>query len=106
MPLSDAALYLPISVETLDAVLDDDKPLAEAISGLPVAQVACLIVIQCLWTTAGKRAPTAEQMLAQVLENASERAKVHGPDAFTAQALAVLDRDRIRRGRELLCDHK
>jgi hypothetical protein len=106
MPITDAALYLPISIGTLDAILDEDEPLADAISGLSIAQVACLILIQCLWTTAGKRAPTAEQMLAQTIEIANTQAKQHGPDAFAAQALALLDRNKIRAGCELLCDHK
>jgi len=102
----DAVLYLPISIEMLDAVLDDDEPLEHALSNLQIPQIACLIVIQCLHTIAGKRAPTPERMLAETIEIGNRRAQQGGPHAFAAEALRVLDREKIRAGLDLLPDFK
>jgi hypothetical protein len=106
MPITDAVFYLPISNGMLEAVLDDVEPLERALSNLAIPQVACLVVVQCLPTLAGKQSPTPERMLAQTIQIGNAKALQEGPGAFVVEALRILDREKIRAGYELFADFK
>ena len=99
---TDATLYLPISNEILDAVLGGDEPLDKVVARLAVPQVACLIVIQSLHTTVGKRPPAPERMLEETIDIARRT----GAEAFSGEALRLLEREKIRSGCGLLCDFR
>lgn len=104
MPATEAALYLPISIGMLKAVLDEDEPLDRALSNLQVPQIACLIVIQYLPTIDGKRSP--ERMLADTIDIGERRSQQAGPQAFAKDAFQILEREKIVAGSERLSDFK
>lgn len=106
MPIADAVLYLPISIGMLEAILDDVAPLERVLSNLAIPQVACLVVVQCLPTLAGKPSPTPERILARTIQIWNAKALQEGPGACVAEALLILDRDKIRAGYELFADFK
>lgn len=99
-----ATLFLPISRAMLEAVLDDREPLGQALEKLSIPQIATLIVIQHLPTTVAKCSPSAERMLIDTIELGVLHAKRGHEQAFRAEALGILDRDRIRAGCEFLPD--
>lgn len=55
MLTTDAALYLPLSDQMLDTVLDDREPLEAVLTGLPVPQLAALVVVRCAAKLQGVR---------------------------------------------------
>jgi hypothetical protein len=99
---TDAALFLPISDELLDRVLDESTRLDEAVSGLAVPQIASLIVVQCLCPVEGKRSPRPERLLSDMIDLGNGYVKSEDVGAFVASALHALDRSKIGTGRELL----
>ena len=102
---TDASLYLPISGQVIESVLDESKDLADVVSALPVHQLAALIVIQCLRPLDGRmRSP--HRMLAEMIELGNQKVKQQGSRAFADEVVGVLDRERIRQGCELLPDHR
>ncbi len=103
---TSAALYLPISYEVLDRVLDDEQSLPQTVSELPLHQAAALVVVQCVYTFRDKGGLAPERMLAEMIELGNAREKLYGAQDFTAEVLRVLDREKIRRGSELLPDHR
>jgi hypothetical protein len=96
---TDATLYLPISDPLLDRVLDERRPLPEALAGLAVPQLAALVVVQCV----GAGTVSAPgRMLAEMISLGNRWERQAGLAEFASQTLAALDRDRLRAGRQRL----
>ena len=104
MVRTDAALYLPISERVLDPVLDEAESFHSVIAGLAVPEIAALILLQYLPKIKESRSPSPDLVLIEMIKSGNEQVRREGLAAFTAEALRVLDRVKIREGHQLLPD--
>jgi hypothetical protein len=97
---TDATFYLPLSDPLLEEVLDGRQPLADALAGLAVPQLAALMVLHCLGE--GKPVPAPGDMLASLIALGNRWVRQAGLPAFVGEILGALDREGLRAGREQL----
>ncbi|HWK72974.1 MAG TPA: AAA family ATPase [Povalibacter sp.] len=98
-----AALYLPISERLLNRVLDPAESFDDAVAGLPVPQIAALVVLQYL-PRLESGSTTPGRILTEVIKSGNEQARSDGLPAFVADMLRVLERAQIHAGYRLLPD--
>lgn len=98
-----AALYLPVSERVLSRLLDETESFANALAGLPVPQLAALLVLQYL-PRLEQGPATPGRILVEVIESGNAQVRSAGLPAFTMDMLRVLERAQIRAGQRLLPD--
>lgn len=104
MLITGVKLYIPISEKMLGRVLDESLPFEDAIDGFGVAQIAALIVLQYLPKIRINHSPSPDLILIEVTKSGTAQVARMGLSAFTADALRVLDRGKIREGYGLLSE--
>jgi hypothetical protein len=104
MLTTDADLYLPISAQTLDRVLDATGSFEKEISQLTVAQVGALILLQHLPRLKQTPSLAPDRILAEAIKSGNALVNSGGLTAFTSDVTSILDRARIRAGYLLLAD--
>ncbi|HEY6645146.1 AAA family ATPase [Povalibacter sp.] len=97
-----ATLYLPISDRLLGPILDEAASLQDAIAGLTVSQIAALIVLQYLPKKRQSRSLSPDLILSEVIRNGNAHVQRDGLAGFIAEALRILERNKIREGHRLL----
>lgn len=104
MARTDPVLYLPISEPVLNRVLNEAHSLATAIPDLGVPQLAALFLLQHLPQIAPHGSVFAERILIETIKAGQAKVERDGSAAFADEAIAALDRAKIRAGQRLLAD--
>jgi hypothetical protein len=102
MARTDPALYLPISEQLLNRVLNEAQTLPTALTGLRVPQLAALMLLQSLPKIAAHGPVFAERILIEVIKAGQAKVERDGSVAFADEARDSLDRAKISAGHRLL----
>lgn len=98
MPLTDAALYLPLSETTLHAVLDDAMSWEQTLLSLSLPELASLWLLSGLPVLKpnGRRSP--ERVLADIIDTFNAQREEADPETLHRQACEQLSREGIEAG--------
>jgi energy-coupling factor transporter ATP-binding protein EcfA2 len=101
---SEVGLTLPISEQSLAAVLDPTLEFPFALAPLDPPQLAALMVLQWLPRLQSDRSSSPEQILIKAQRASNEHVSRIGLEAFREQIAPQLDRLKIQAGFELMAD--
>lgn len=101
----DAQLYLPISEQQLEPILDGTVDFAAAIATFEVPQLASLILLHSLPALPAEQASRAEFLLSRAIDAVNARTAEVGLVEFRRGMNAELDCARIKAGHRLLDDY-
>lgn len=104
MLTTNADLYLPISARMLDRALDETESFEKELSKFAVAQFGALILLQYLPKLKQTPSLAPDRILAEAVKRGNAQVSSGGWPAFTADAISILDREKIRAGHLLLAD--
>lgn len=96
MQLTDAALFLPLSDNTLHAVLDETLSWEQTLQSLSVPELAALWLLAGLNQLKGQARRSPERVLAEIIDTVN--ADTTDTDTFRRQSIAQLSRERIESG--------
>ncbi|MFK7861954.1 MAG: AAA family ATPase [Granulosicoccus sp.] len=102
MLLTEAELYLPISEDTLQSVLDENVSWKTALQELEIPEIAALFLLTHLPELSGRKHPPAERLLADIIVSCNEQVENSGMTLFIEYASQQLTRHAIDAGFQLL----
>lgn len=106
MPPTSAALYLPISKNTLNPFLQDTTDLKHKLKALSLAEVSSLLLIARLPLLKKNQTTSPERFIASAIELGNEQCRKSGLQAFIAQTEPLIGLPDVRSGHTLLREYK